>query len=251
MSRPGQVLLAGAIPEDGIADVLVDLESLGTTGVLLFEGAGASGEVALRHGQIAPEQPPRKDGQDTVELLLSLGKGAFAVYPKLPPLPVSRGDDSCRRGSLAVHPGPDLMRYCEEAGLTGRLLLERNGRIAIANYQRGELLEVMIDDAPADGFEDALRWEEGTFRVDTVVPQLSAPSPDPSQPVPVHDEEEDQTIRIVAPGLIPTESATTLPVEGDEEKIEPSVRGALFWSGVIFLMLAGCMTILALLPPLE
>ncbi len=250
---PSQALLAGSIPEDGMASVLVDLEQLGTTGVLLFAGSGTSGEVVLRRGLIADDQSPRDDGRDTVELLLSLGVGEFVVYPKLPPLPVSRGTDSSRRGSLAVHPGPELMRYCEEAALTGRLLLERNGRIAIANYARGELVDVSIDHAPPDAFHEALEWEEGTFRVDTVIPRLSTPPPLPPTQglVWTPDRDDERTVRIVHPSPLPVESATTAPVEGEEQKPRASIKAALFWVGVIFVMIAGCLTILALLPPLE
>lgn len=273
-----RTLLAGSISESGITRVLGDLEQLGMTGVLLFEASDACGEVELFKGQIAAEQEARRDGLDSVELLLSLHDGEFVVYPKLPPLPVSRGNDTRRRGSLAVHPPADLMRYCEQAVLTGRLLLEKDGRIAVANYERGELVDVAIDNAGPDEFHKALDWEEGTFRVDAVIPRLSEPPP-PAPPIaevdafaapaearlvgtaplyPGHERDEDRTIRIVhrkplteAARPSRQESATTLGVTDNEAQPKASIRGALFWVGVITMMMALCLSILALLPPLE
>ena len=43
------------------------------------------------------------------------------------------------------------MRYCENAGLSGRLLLEHRGRLAIGYYEKGELSDVSIDGGTAAG----------------------------------------------------------------------------------------------------
>ena len=131
-----EAVFRGAIPEQGVRDVLGGLEEIGTTGVLAFESEAGSGIIPLLHGQIATNGSA-VDAEGALEKLLSLRDGRFAVYPKLPHLPVSRGTDTTRRGSLAVHPPAELMRYCENAGLTGRLLLEHRGRIAIGHPAGG------------------------------------------------------------------------------------------------------------------
>ena len=89
------------------------------------------------------------------------------MYPKLPPLPISRGNDYTKRGSLAVHPPSEMMQYCEEAALTGRLLFEKEGRIALAYFSSGDLTEVSIDGGDSTDFSQCLDWVEGTFRVDS------------------------------------------------------------------------------------
>lgn len=164
-----QAVFEGVIPEEGIGDLLGGLEEIGTTGVLAFQSTAGSGTIRLVHGQIADREATAEE-ERALEILLSLREGQFAVYPKLPHLPVSRGTDTTRRGSLAVHPPAELMRYCENAGLTGRLLLEHRGRLAIGYYERGELVDVSIDGGTAGDFVTALEWTEGTFRVDAVPP---------------------------------------------------------------------------------
>ena len=107
MARPAA--FEGSIPEEGVHDVLGGLEEIGTTGVLSFESPAGSGTIKLVHGQIVNGES--SDEQErALEVLLSLRDGQFAVYPKLPHLPVSRGTDTTRRGSLAVHPPAELMR---------------------------------------------------------------------------------------------------------------------------------------------
>ncbi len=164
-----QAVFEGVIPEEGIGDLLGGLEEIGTTGVLSFQSTAGSGTIRLVHGQIA-DRAATADEERALEILLSLREGQFAVYPKLPHLPVSRGTDTTRRGSLAVHPPNELMHYCENAGLTGRLLLEHRGRLAIGYYEKGELVDVSIDGGGPEDFVNALEWTEGTFRVDAVPP---------------------------------------------------------------------------------
>jgi hypothetical protein len=164
-----QAVFEGTIPEEGIGDLLGGLEEIRTTGVLTFQSESGSGTVRLVQGQVADSETST-DEERALQVLLSLREGEFAVYPKLPHLPVSRGTDTTRRGSIAVHPPADLMRYCEGAGLTGRLLLEHRGRLAIAYYEKGELQDVSIDGGTAADYVQALEWTEGTFRVDAVPP---------------------------------------------------------------------------------
>jgi hypothetical protein len=296
----------GVIPEEGVGDVLGGLEEIGTTGVLSFQSTSGSGTIRLLHGQIA-DNGTTADEERALEVLLSLRDGEFAVYPKLPHLPVSRGTDTTRRGSLAVHPPPELMRYCEQAGLTGRLLLEHRGRLAIGYYDKGELADVSIDGGTPADFVTALEWTEGTFRVDAVPPPRETLPPSlreatsqrpPKNPTKlplvqafeqglaelrraddtpvsglrprVEDDDEDATIRIIRrPGTedldqprelwnaleyspsFSSESATTTPVKTKDDGRPMGFWRTLGWVGAVFVVVAGCLWLLASLPPLE
>jgi len=301
-----EAVFEGPIPEEGVGGVLGGLEQIGTTGVLAFQSTSGSGTIQLVHGQIADNGANVQDEQ-ALETLLSLRDGQFAVYPKLPHLPVTRGTDTTRRGSLAVHPPPDLMRYCENAGLTGRLLLEHRGRLAIGYYDKGELSDVSIDGGTPADFVAALEWTEGTFRVDAVPPPRETlppslrdatselPPKNPTQlplvqafeeglaalrrtddtPVSglrprMEEPDDDATIRIIRrPGAdepqrsreiwngldyspsFTAESATTAPVKSKDDGRQMGFWRTLGWVGAVFVVVAGCLWLLASLPPLE
>lgn len=161
----GPAVRTGDIPEDGIVTMLAEFEELMTTGVLRFDAAAVSGEVALVCGQIANDQLERPDGEDPVELLLELREGRYQLLQRLPALPVSSGDDSSRRGSLEVHVAADLMNYCERAGLTGLLTLVADSQRAEVVYDKGELTGIRLD-GPED-LSDVFGWEDGSFLVET------------------------------------------------------------------------------------
>lgn len=303
-----EAVFQGTIPAEGVGDLLGGLEQIGTTGVLAFHSASGSGAIRLVHGQIAgPES--KSDEERALETLLALRDGEFAVYQKLPHLPVSRGTDTTRRGSLGVHPPSDLMRYCENAGLTGRLLLEHRGRLAIGYYERGQLEDVSIDGGTAADFVESLEWTEGTFRVDAVPPPRETLPPSLQDKTPAHpssptqlplvqaleegrgalgtpparaddtpvsglrprmERDEDATIRIIrrpetedldeptefwsaleySPSF-PRESATSIPVKSKDDGRTIGLRWTLGWVGAVFVVVLGCLWVLAALPPLE
>ena len=290
-----EAVFQGTIPVEGVGDLLGGLEQVGTTGVLAFHSASGSGAIRLVHGQIAgPES--KSDEERALETLLALRDGEFAVYQKLPHLPVSRGTDTTRRGSLGVHPPSDLMRYCENAGLTGRLLLEHRGRLAIGYYEKGELEDVSIDGGTAADFVESLEWTEGTFRVDAVPPPRETLPPSLQDKTPAHpssptqlpsvrartddtpvsglrprmERDEDATIRIVrrpetedldeptelwsaleySPSF-PRESATTTPVKSKDDGRSIGSWRTIGWVGAVFVVVLGCLWVLAALPPLE
>ncbi|HJL05002.1 MAG TPA: DUF4388 domain-containing protein [Polyangiaceae bacterium LLY-WYZ-15_(1-7)] len=159
MSAP---VLSGRLPEDGIASRLVEIEARGTTGVLRWK-AESEGEVALVRGQIADDQAERPDGEDPLDLLLAARQGTFEVIQQLPPLPVSRGDAQHKSGSLEVHVPADLMNYCEQAGLTGALLLERDEQRAELVYDAGELSDIRL--GGLEELHEVFSWEEGVFEI--------------------------------------------------------------------------------------
>jgi hypothetical protein len=301
-----EAVFEGAIPAEGVRDLLGGLEEIGTTGVLAFRSTSGSGAIRLVHGQVA-DLDATADQERALEVLLSLREGEFAVYPKLPHLPVSRGTDTTRRGSLAVHPPAELMRYCENAGLSGRLLLEHRGRLAIGYYEKGELSDVSIDGGTAADFVHALEWTEGTFRVDAVPPPRETLPPSlrdktsqaaPKNPTelplvqafeeglaaldrfdntPVSglrprmaDRDDDATIRVIRrPGeqdldeprelwdaldyspSFAAESATTTRVKSKDDGRAIGFLRTLGWVGAVLVVVAGCLWLLAALPPLE
>ncbi|MCB9635366.1 MAG: hypothetical protein H6721_24875 [Sandaracinus sp.] len=182
-------VLAGAIPRAGIVEKLTAIEARCTTGVLRWQGT-TTGEVALVRGQIAADQTEREDGEDPVELLLAERTGTFEVFQILPPLPVSKGKDGMRRGSLEVHVAADLMRYCENAGLTGILAIESDGKRAEIGYDCGELGDIRLDGL--DELHEVFGWEDGSFEIValTIAPNLA------------EDLEDAITTEMVRPDLV-------------------------------------------------
>lgn len=187
--------MAGSIPPDGLASKLHEIEATRTTGALTFRGPSGEGEVRLIRGQLAMDQPPLEDGTDAVELLLSQTEGTFEVLQRLPPLPVSAGDEEKRGGSLQVHVAADLMNYCERAGLTGWLvLIHEDGDRAEIGYQRGELSGIRLQGPEA--LQEVFGWEEGRFEVEAT--PLETPFPEVES---LDDEEEEEEEERLDPTL--------------------------------------------------
>jgi hypothetical protein len=186
-TKPDPVL-AGEITTEGVIGLLAEIERRRTTGALRFEAGDVVGEVALVSGQLALEQGELPDGRDPVEVLLQLREGHYDLFQRLPALPVSRGDERRREGSLAVHVPADLMNFCERAGLTGKLTLLRDNRRAETVYDKGELVAIRVDGTDDADLHEVFGWEEGAF-------QITAFSVTPSVDVDVPDEEEDPADR--------------------------------------------------------
>ncbi len=221
-------VLSGEITTEGMLSVIQEIERLRTTGVLEFEHGDVRGEVQLIAGQIALDQKEMADGADPVEVLLSLREGSYRMYQRLPTLPVSKGDDMSRTGSLAVHVPADLMRYCEHAGMTGTLLFENDGRSAEVVYDAGELVAIRVEGTDEEDLHEVFGWEEGTFRiqalsrrppVDEPAEAASAqpeatPEPDPAAP-----RRRDETGQMF---LRSVEVALTRIVEEREKRRSPT-----------------------------
>ncbi|MBW2461480.1 MAG: DUF4388 domain-containing protein [Deltaproteobacteria bacterium] len=161
----GSTVLQGEITGEGVFSLLAEIEERRTSGVLRFESAELSGDVHMVAGQFAVDQPELADGRDVVEVLLELREGTYELVQKLPSLPVSHGTQSAREGSLDVHVPADLMNYCEAAGLTGLLHLERDGRTAEAIYDRGELTDIRVDGTADEDLHDVFGWTDGQFKI--------------------------------------------------------------------------------------
>ena len=185
-------VVSGDITEEGVLALLAQIERRRTTGVLRFEAGETSGEVTLLAGQLALEQGELPDGRDPVEALLGLRTGCYELFQRLPPLPVSKGDDQRREGSLAVHVPADLMNYCERAGFTGTLTFEREEREAQAVYDRGELIAIRVDGTEDDDLHDVFGWEQGSFEI---LAYAAAPSLRPEELEEGEPEEDDPSER--------------------------------------------------------
>lgn len=197
-------------------EVFRQCEARRVTGILRFWGTGpddgVEGEVRLFGGEIAVDQERRDDGQDPVDVLLDLDAGRWEITPSLPPLPVSRGTDLKRTGSLAVHVPVDLMSYCEHAGLTGVLVLTHEGRKAEAVYDNGELFAIELDGHDATDLHEVFAWEQGRFeiRLDLEAPRKLAAEPiselppgDDWAPAPPQKRENTrQFLRVVEMALV-------------------------------------------------
>jgi hypothetical protein len=81
------------------------------------------------------------------------------------------------------------MRYCEQAGLTGTLVFERDRERVELVYEHGELLAIRVDGRDGADLGHVFEWEDGTFRVSidakarTLVPPVTL------------DEEDDPDAR--------------------------------------------------------
>ena len=175
-----RAVLSGEITSDGAIELLRDIELRRITGELRFTSEDGEGSIALIGGEIAVDQGKRDDGKDPVDVFLELPKLSYEVFQRLPDLPVSRGTDLEKQGSLAVHVPVDLMNYCEQAGLTGMLELSHEGRRAEATYDGGELTTIEVDGSEMADLQEVFGWERGRFRIrfDPSVTSRHAPVPD-------------------------------------------------------------------------
>ena len=181
-------------------DVLREIEARRITGRLRFSTEGVTGDVAVVAGQIALEQEPMPDGSDPVEVVLKARKGHYVVHQRLPTLPVSRGDDDHRKGSLAVHVPADLMNYCEQSGVTGLLRLTREGNQAELVYEAGELLAIRLDGKEDADLSAVFSWDDGAFDI-RVQKDVASYVPDamPAPPSAEDSTEREPTTQFVRP----------------------------------------------------
>lgn len=175
-----RAVLSGEITSDGAHELLRDIELRRITGELRFTADEGEGSITLIGGEIAVDQATRDDGKDPVDIFLALASLRYEVFQRLPDLPVSRGTDLEKRGSLAVHVPVDLMSYCEQAGLTGVLELSHEGRRAEATYDAGELTTIEVDGSEMADLQEVFAWEQGRFRIrfDPSVTEKHAEVPD-------------------------------------------------------------------------
>lgn len=225
--------MSGEIPDGGMLDVLREIEARRITGRLRFTTGTQTGDVAIIAGQIALDQEAMADGSDPVEVVLKARSGHFVVHQRLPSLPVSKGDDEHKNGSLAVHVPADLMHYCEQSGVTGTLKLTHEGELAELVYDAGELLAIRLDGKEDADLSGIFSWDEGSFDIQVgkdvkaLVPQSQPPA---AAPAPEDPSEREPTTQFVRPRettgqhfLKVFEVALTDVVE-TRERVRPKLR---------------------------
>ena len=301
-----QAVFEGAIPADGVEDLLGGLEEVGTTGVLAFQSASGSGPIRLVQGQVADAET-LADEERALEVLLSLRDGEFAVYPKLPHLPVSRGTDTTRRGSLGGAPAGRLDALLRErrphraasarASRTARDRLLRKGRAQRRQHRRRDGRRLRPGARVDRGHLSRRRRPppRETPAAGAAGQGISGASKEPNRPSPprgfrrgtrrlgradatpvsglgprMEEGDDDATIRIIRrPGeddleeqpelwntldyspSPPPESATTIRVKSKDDGRQIGFWRTLGWVGTVFVVVAGCLWLLASLPPLE
>jgi CRP-like cAMP-binding protein/CheY-like chemotaxis protein len=71
-------------------------------------------------------------------------------------------------GSLVEKPLVNLISFCESNSLTGTLTLIKDGNKGVFNWQRGEVIGVMLGDKKDDAaLDELLTWEEGEFEINS------------------------------------------------------------------------------------
>ncbi len=160
--------------------MLEKLEELASTGVIRYSQGELSGEVIVERGSLV-------DNEAALELLALRG-GEYTIQQRLPSIPVSRGTDHERSGSLAVHPPTDVMEYCEHVGLTGVVCFARDALNAEVVYASGDLAGIQLNGV--DDLHEIFSWEHGMFRVETrdELPEYVTLLDDPSDDFPMYDD---------------------------------------------------------------
>ncbi len=70
-------------------------------------------------------------------------------------------------GSLSDTPVMDVLKFCEENSLTGRILLDHEDKKAEIKYLKGNVHKIEMDDlGDADAMDALTTWNEGRFRIE-------------------------------------------------------------------------------------
>ena len=77
------------------------------------------------------------------------------------------GTVSAVRGNLGEKALPDLLRFCEDNSLNGKVVVTREGETGEFHYERGELQKVVLGSMPEDqALDTILNWDSGEFVVE-------------------------------------------------------------------------------------
>ena len=70
-------------------------------------------------------------------------------------------------GSFAVFPVMEVLKFCEENSLTGRLVLEHKEKTAIISFLKGNVQNIDLDDLnEAEAMDTLIQWQEGKFKIE-------------------------------------------------------------------------------------
>jgi hypothetical protein len=142
--------------------ILAALGRLRFTGELRFTVGQKTHSIDVRGG--APTDTP--EAARAMELFLEAVAGPYELRPQVPLLPGAlRKDASTIGGSLADVGPAELLNFCEEIGLTGKLELDSAGRECVARYARGELESITVDGQDDAALDAVFRWSDGHYQI--------------------------------------------------------------------------------------
>lgn len=142
--------------------ILAALERLRFTGELRFTVGQKTHSVDVRGGLASDEG----DSARAMELFMAAVSGPYELRERLPLLPKSeRETERSIKGSLADHSPTELLNFCENVGLTGKLTLEREGRECLGRYVKGELVSLVLDGQDDQALDAVFAWNEGRYAI--------------------------------------------------------------------------------------
>ncbi len=87
-----------------------------------------------------------------------------------------------------------ILQFAEQNALTGKIVLRQDGKEAVFDYEKGQLLRLQYGDMEEDqALDELLKWEEGTFSIEPEIFQLE---PETVSENPEWSEQEKQKARI-------------------------------------------------------
>ncbi len=70
-------------------------------------------------------------------------------------------------GSLEDHPIMEILKFCEENSLTGKLRLEQNDKTAEISFLKGVVQKILMGDlSDAEALDSLTQWQEGKFKIE-------------------------------------------------------------------------------------
>ncbi|MBL8603823.1 MAG: hypothetical protein JNK72_17990 [Myxococcales bacterium] len=156
----------------GDADAILRwCEATRFTGTLTVVADRVRAEIPLLSG--TPEVTTAREGDDPVALAVDLfiraSEGSYTLAQQLPPISGATVHDPRKvSGDFALCSPADVMRYCEDAGLTGQLqltLVDEPSRHCKALYERGELISLTLDGRDDLDVAAIFEWSHGSFEI--------------------------------------------------------------------------------------
>ncbi|MEI8255024.1 MAG: hypothetical protein WCJ30_05065 [Deltaproteobacteria bacterium] len=177
---PQRGLLAAVRPEA----VLRFCETAHFSGTLSFTTTAGKGLLPVLDG--VPEVTGDPALEAALDEFLGLTEGTYTLRQIMPDLePATRDSDLAMHGATAGSGIPDLMRYCESAGLTGTLRLTRGEETCDARYEHGELVSIVVDREEDQNLERVFAWPDGAFAIaaralfEAAMPSRRVTAPEP------------------------------------------------------------------------
>ena len=161
--------------------VLRFCETVHFTGTLSFATDTGKGLLPVLNG--APEVSGDAAMEAALDEFLGLTAGTYTLHQILPNLEnATRDGDLMLHGKLTEGVIPELMRYCESAGISGTLHLNHAENRCDARYVRGELASITIDREEDADLSRVFAWPDGSFVIESRPvfedgPRVTAPEP--------------------------------------------------------------------------